>query len=234
MVAPIRTRKLGLLESGQAKDVAVVIDVLRAFSAEAYAFAQGAREISAVRTVTEALERKRLDPALLLMGEEYGYRVPGFDFGNSPAELAAQDLTGRRLVHRSSAGTQGVVTATRARVTLVASLVCARATAEYLRKLQPRQVDYIITGRMRDHSGEDDAACADYIDAMLQGQPMPPRTAIERVLASDPGQMFLNKEPDHPWRADLDYCLQVDRFDFVMLVERSNGDCLVRKLDARG
>lgn len=41
-------------------------------------------------------------------------------------------------------------------------------------------------------------------------------------MPSPPGQKFL--DPDQPEfkPADLDYCLEVDRFDFVMLVEHKD------------
>ncbi len=37
--------------------------------------------------------------------------MPGFDFSNSPAELAEADLAGYDVVQRTSAGTRGVVEA---------------------------------------------------------------------------------------------------------------------------
>ena len=33
-------------------------------------------------------------PGTLAMGEDRGLRIPGFDFANSPAEVAADDLRG--------------------------------------------------------------------------------------------------------------------------------------------
>lgn len=227
----MKVRKLGLAESGLARDAAVVIDVLRAFSAEAYAFAQGAREIIAVSSVEEALDWKQKEAGIIAFGEVMGERVSGFDFGNSPFELAAQNLTGARLVHRSSSGTQGVVRSAGARVTLVSSLVCARATAAVLLALQPRQVDFIITGRDRYYTGDDDLACADYIEALLRGRDPDPRPYVERIYHSRAGQSFLRKAPDHPLQQDFKLCLQANRFDFAMRVERRDGMCVVRRVD---
>ena len=48
---------------------------------------------------------KAARPGMLAMGEDRGRRVAGFDFSNSPAEVAAADLRGRELVQRTSAGT---------------------------------------------------------------------------------------------------------------------------------
>lgn len=224
----MRIRKLGLAQSDQAHDVAVVIDVVRAFSAEAYAFAQGAREIIAVSSVEEAFDWKRREKDVMLFGETLGEHIPGFDFGNSPSELIAQNLTGALLVHRSSSGTQGVVRSANAQLTLVSSLVCARATATFLRALNPRQVDFIITGRDRYFTGDDDMACADYIEALLLGGDPDPRPYVERVYRSRSGQSIMRTAPDNPLRQDLELCVQVNRFDFVMRVERQDGWCLIR------
>lgn len=224
----MKIRKLGLAQSDQAHDVAVVIDVVRAFSAEAYAFAQGAREIIAVSGVEEAFDWKRREPDVILFGETMGEHIPGFDYGNSPFELSAQDLTGARLVHRSSSGTQGVVRSAGAQLTLVSSLVCARATAAFLRALHPRQVDFIVTGRDRYFTGDDDLACADYIEALLLGGNPDPRPYVERVYQSRSGQSIMRTAPDHPLQQDLELCVQVNNFDFVMRVDRGDGRCLIR------
>ncbi len=226
----ISTRQLGMSEGGQARDVAVAIDVLRAFSAEAVAFGQGAREIIAVRTVEEAFAWRERDSSVLLMGEVMGEHVPGFDFGNSPAELASQDLRGVRLIHRSSSGTQAVVGCTGARVALVASFLVARATAEYIRVLGARQVDFIISGREGHFVGDDDEACADYLAALLRGEQPDPQPYLTRMLDSRAGRIFLEKSPDHPFRADLEYCMQVNRYPFAMRVAWQDGHCVIRSV----
>jgi len=87
----------------------VVIDVLRAFSTAAYAFTAGVETITLVSTVKEALERKKKNPQLVLMGELDGLPIPAFDFGNSPPQFDGLDFAGRHMVQRTTSGTQGVV-----------------------------------------------------------------------------------------------------------------------------
>ena len=72
---------------------------------------------------------KAADPDVFVMGEDRGRRPLGFDFSNSPVEVAAADLDGRASVQRTSAGTRGVVAARSATRLWCASLVCASATA---------------------------------------------------------------------------------------------------------
>ncbi|MCI0521281.1 MAG: 2-phosphosulfolactate phosphatase, partial [Chloroflexi bacterium] len=72
----------------KAQGVAVVIDVLRAFTTAAFAFAAGAEEILLTDTVENALDLRRRFPGALVMGEVGGLPPQGFDFGNSPATLS--------------------------------------------------------------------------------------------------------------------------------------------------
>ncbi|HKS16955.1 MAG TPA: 2-phosphosulfolactate phosphatase, partial [Planctomycetota bacterium] len=67
-----------------ARGVAVVIDVIRAFTTAARAFAFGARDLVLVDSADAAFALKRRMPDAFLMGEVGGVRVPGFDHGNSP------------------------------------------------------------------------------------------------------------------------------------------------------
>lgn len=89
--------------------VVVAVDVLRAFTTAAYAFAAGAASIWLVGTVDEALTFGRALPGSLVMGEEHGRRPAGFDLSNSPVDISHADVDGRILVQRTSAGTQGVI-----------------------------------------------------------------------------------------------------------------------------
>ena len=111
-----------------AQGVVIVIDVLRAFSTAAYAFARGAKEVILVSTVEEALSLKSTISPSKAMGEVEGLRPEGFEFGNSPTYINEADLSGVTMIHRTSAGTQGVVRSQGAEVMLASSFVVAGAT----------------------------------------------------------------------------------------------------------
>ena len=143
--------------------VAVVIDVLRAFTTAAMAFHVGARKIILTDTVDSAFRLKRSIPGSLVSGEVDGYPVEGFDFSNSPAALEDVELRDRALIQRTSAGTQGVVRCSSASDILVASFVCAAATARAIERMKVQSLAFVITG------GDEDAACADYIRDLLSG-----------------------------------------------------------------
>jgi 2-phosphosulfolactate phosphatase len=160
---------------------------------------------------------------MLAMGEVGGAPVAGFDFGNSPSQLVGLDLAGRRLVQRTSAGTQGVVRSERAELILASSFCNACATAEYLQYAAPDRLTFVITGLRPGGWGDEDAACADYIAAQLRGESPDPEPYLERVRDSAAGRLFGDPaKTDFP-SSDLEYCLAVDRFDFAMRVRRAGG-----------
>jgi 2-phosphosulfolactate phosphatase len=242
----VHFERLTLQECSQATGTVVVIDVVRAFTTAAYAFAAGAREIVLTESTEQAFAlRDRFRDAspagAWLMGEAGGVPIEGFDLGNSPAALARSglDLAGRRLVQRTSAGTRGVVCASAgADVLLPSSLAVGRATARILRDLAPEQVTFVITGThgRGPLDGDEDAACADYIEALLAqsetgqsfGADVDPAPYARRVRESYTGRLFGTPEYPYLAAADIDYCADVDRFDFGLCVDRED-DLLVMR-----
>ena len=217
----------------EAGGVVIVIDVIRAFTVAAYALASGAEDITLVGTVEEALGLRERMPDALVMGEVGGLRPDGFDLGNSPAAVATLDLCGRHLVQRTSAGTQGVVRSSGADVLLACSLCCATATARYVQSLAPQAVTFVITGIWpgsdEANSGDEDVACADFVETLLRGQVPDRDEAVRRVLDSYVARKrFLPPDSRLP-AGDLDYCTAVDHVDFAMPVRREGGRLVLRR-----
>jgi 2-phosphosulfolactate phosphatase len=208
---------------GMAAGAVVAIDVIRAFTTAAFALAAGARDIVPVGTVQEALELRASFPGALAMGEVDGYPIDGFDFGNSPSALLGLDLSGRRVIQRTSAGTQGLVCSLRAEILFASSFVCAAATARAIARCAPESVTLVATGVFPGRDGDEDIACADYLAARLRGEPIDAAALIRRVRDSASGRLFA--EQTHPAfpASDLDLCVDVDRFDFALHVERRDG-----------
>jgi 2-phosphosulfolactate phosphatase len=201
----------------------VVIDVLRAFSTAAYAFGGGARHIYLVGGVDEALALKASLPDALAMGEDRGRRVAGFDFANSPTEVAHADLEDRVIVQRTSAGTQGVVAAIRARRLWCAGLVNASATAAAVRDAGLGAPAYVITGwgGSGSDSGADDVATAELIERARLGQPLRAAETARLVATSDEAARTLVIGEGHVHPEDVDRAVAVDAFVFAMEVVRT-------------
>ena len=173
------------------EDTVVVIDVLRSFTTAAVALARGARAIYPVEGISAALLLAgRIDDSVLVGAIGGGDPVPEFDFGNSPAGLMQAELTGKNVVMSTAAGVRGLQRFHQARKLYATSLVCAKATAEAIRKAGADEICFVITGEWVDRDGDEDIACADYIEALLRGQRPDPAQFAQRVRHSDFGKRF--------------------------------------------
>jgi 2-phosphosulfolactate phosphatase len=209
---------------------AVVVDVLRAFSFAACAFAGGAARILLVADLDEALRLKAAIPGALACKD--GPPAEGFDFLNSPAAVDRADVAGRVVVQRTSAGTQGAVAARSASPLLCASFLTARATASYLRgKLTPQPVTFVITGTRG--NAEEDLACAQYIAALLDDDTVAAAPYVERADASETAAAlrkavraaYAGVDPD-----DINICFDADRFVFAMAARVEHAVLTLRKV----
>ena len=199
---------------------AVIVDVFRAFTTAAFCVAAGARDIVLVSDHEQALAMKRDDPTLFLTGEIGGRPIPGFDAGNSPSTIEPLDLGGRRVVQRTSSGTQGVVAATNAEEILLGSFVIAAATARHLARA--RDVTIVAMGHNAAAEADEDDACATYLARVLAGERPPmPNVRLE-------GDHSAEGWPDWFPRRDAELALQVDRFDFALPVSREHGLLVAR------
>ncbi len=208
----------------EATGVVIVIDVIRAFTNAAFAFSRGAKEIYPVGGVDEALQLKTQILNSLACGEVGGLPPAGFDFGNSPTQTDLLDLTGKIIVQRTGAGTQGVVRAVNATAMVAASFVVAAATVKIVNSLSPEAVTFVITGQTYD-GGEEDLACAEYLEALLKGDSPDPTPFLERVVNSRDAEIF--KDPRFP-TSDLTHCTSLNKFDFAMPVVREGGRHVMR------
>ncbi|MDQ2805181.1 MAG: 2-phosphosulfolactate phosphatase [Pseudomonadota bacterium] len=126
-----------------------IIDVFRAFTTAAVALANGASHITMVSTVEEALALRNSGIGQVCMGEVQGRAPAGFDFGNSPFEVAKIDFRGRAIIQRTGAGTQGIVSANQADRLYAASLVTAHPTAKALLLETPHRITLVAMGNTR-------------------------------------------------------------------------------------
>jgi len=211
-------RHSGLDGARAALGTAVIIDVFRAFTTAAFCVAAGAREVVLVADHAQALALKAKDPTLFLTGEIGGRPIPGFDVGNSPSKIVDLDLGGRRVVQRTSAGTQGVVAAAAATEVVLGSLVIAGATVRYIRGHDA--ISLVAMGTAGGNVHDEDELCAAYFEQLLLGATAPFR-----------GFELNDAMPWPDWfpRRDAELALEVDRFDFALPVVRDKDGLLVAR-----
>lgn len=214
-----------------AQGIAVVIDVFRAFSVAAYAFSRGAATIIPVAAVEDARELKRQNPDWLLIGERHARPLPGFDGGNSPADLEKLDLLGRTLVHTTHAGTQGLTNALQADEVITGALVNAGAIVRYLRARQPAIVTIVRMGHEARENSDEDDICAELLRSRLTGEPMPTDGIRERLRGASSAQKFFDPACDWAPERDFELCTRIDVFHFVLQLDKSSAPPRLRRID---
>jgi 2-phosphosulfolactate phosphatase len=207
----------------QIAGIAVVVDVLRAFTTAAWAFHLGVERIVMTDKLDEALRLKALLPNSLALKD--GEPAPGFDLVNSPVMLQERmDLRGRTIVSRTTHGTLGAVAARHASRLYCASFVCAAATAKAIRLQGACDVCFVVTGE--EGAAEEDRACAEYIGRLLDDSSVDPELFLWRADRSKAAArlrgLAAGGSPGvHP--DDVESCLEVDRFDFAMQASDEDG-----------
>jgi 2-phosphosulfolactate phosphatase len=216
-------RILSLLEGAeQATGAVAIIDVFRAFTTAAVAFANGASAIVMVRSVDEALSLRDSGLVQICMGEVGGRAPAGFDFGNSPFELLDVDFRGKTIAQRSSAGTQGIAAARGAETLFAASLVTATATAQALLSHGTDRISLVAMGGNGLRRTDEDELCALHLRNTLEGRSGNADAVRQMILAGGEIKHFHDPaDPHHP--GDLDVALDVDRYDFAIQVKLENG-----------
>ena len=127
MMIGMDARFVGISELAGAPPAAVVVDVMRAFTVAAWAFAAGAEKIVLAGTLDEALALKAGHPDWVTLKD--GPPAAGLDAVNSPALLRSAGLEGRTVVQKTTYGTAGALAAREASLVLCASFVVAGATS---------------------------------------------------------------------------------------------------------
>ncbi len=207
------SRFLGITDLAEAPSVAVVVDVMRAFTVAAWAFAQGAEKIVLAESLDEALALKARHPDWVAIKD--GPAAPGFDTVNSPGLLRSIDLGRRTVVQKTTAGTVGALAVKEASLVLCASFVVAEATARLLRTRECDGVTFVVAGE--DGRADEDLACAQYIarratEAGTEAAEFLRRASESRAAAELAEGVRQGVHPD-----DVALCLELDRFPFAMV-----------------
>jgi 2-phosphosulfolactate phosphatase len=120
------------------------------------------------------------------IGERDSIKPPGFDFGNSPAELRRAEVAGKTLIQTTTNGTAGITAARGADRIYAGALVTAEATVRAILRNTPAVITLVAMGRSNGTiRADEDELCALYLCACLEGR-QPDVAAIRAVLATMP------------------------------------------------
>lgn len=205
-----------------------VIDVFRAFTTAAVALANGAASIVMVRTVEEALVLRDAGIGHFCMGEVGGKPPPEFNFGNSPFEISRVDFSGKTIIQRTSAGTQGIVAASKAERLYAASLVTAEATVRAILSGSPDHVSLVAMGDNGIKRTDEDELCAIHLRNRLEGRPGDANAIRRLVLAGGEVERFHDPARSYLHPEDVEIALYIDQYDFAVRVELEDGRPVAR------
>ncbi|UCF90434.1 MAG: 2-phosphosulfolactate phosphatase [Desulfobacterales bacterium] len=225
----------GRLLSGaqNARGIAVIIDVFRAFTCTPLLFAMGIEKSILVPTPADAFALKHRLADLILIGEVGGIPIEGFDLGNSPSEILNTDpafFSGRTVVQRTSAGVQGAIAALDgADEVLLGSYVVAQPTASYILAQHPQTVSLVAMGWDLKEEAPEDEWCARYLAHLLNSSEYNHLQALREITFHETTQKFLRRDASHFPAEDPILCLQRDILDFALRVAREQDLIVVRK-----
>jgi 2-phosphosulfolactate phosphatase len=192
----------------------VIIDVLRAFTMSHCFFKSGAREIYLSSGEQKARALKSLHPDFLLAGEVKGYKIKGFDFGNSPTELLGIDIKDRCIIQCTTNGTRSVFEVPKHADIFCAGFINLRSTANHLRMKQYKSVTIVCS----DPSGEDDLICSKALKLMILGVSVSLSKYSQLIYKTPTAQKFLDINNEYFPRSDLEMATTTLDHEFVMQV----------------
>ncbi len=214
-----------------ANDIYIVIDVIRATTTLTVLFDSGAARVLVAGTIEQARDAARKVPERLLCGERNAYPIPGFDYGNSPAQFSQIDLTGRELVLTTTNGTRAFYACPESSTRLAGCFYNAHAvTTRALSLAQEHNSNIrIVCAAEANYFALDDATCAGYLALEIQRQhpnidpPDDVHAAIALYREFKPPRLIdfahsaqsiiaANMSPD------LKYCMKIDGSSTVPVV----------------
>ncbi len=226
-------------------DIYIVIDVIRATTTLTTVFDSGAIRVYAANSLAQAQYAAARFPHRLLCGERHGLPIAGFDYGNSPAQFAQTDLSGRELILTTTNGTRAFYACPASSTRLAGCFYNAHAvTARALALAQEKGSNIVIVcAAESNYFALDDATCAGYLALEVQrqhpsvevGDDVRAGQALYEVFAppkladiANSAQSIIAMGLGH----DLDYCMKIDGSTTVPLVagsEEGTGLLIIEK-----
>lgn len=208
--------------------MAVVIDVLRATSTMTQALASGYRRVLCCAEIADARELAEVEGPAKLAGERRLEHIEGFDFGNSPREIAGEPAAETLILSTTNGTRLLVAAAARYERVYVGSLLNLDAVAAAARE-GGEEVAVLCSGVL----GEltiDDAYCAGRIAEAIGGENTDSATAAIRLASTYPSAYDGLSASRSGWNlrrhgleADIEWCARESVLDVVPRFVRTVG-----------
>lgn len=214
----IKINNLKLLKGAKkAKGLTVIVDVFRAYTTAAYLFSSQVDKIFIVSKIETAKKLKRELNSPVLIGERKGIKVAEFDYNNSPYFISQNSFSGKEIVLSTSAGTKGIIAAKNAEEIITGSFVNINAAAEYIKNKKPELVSIVAMGNNGTVEADEDNLYMQELNKLLSGNETLNEGQIKEKLRSPAGDRFFveSTQSEMP-KEDFEYCLKINKFNFVI------------------
>ncbi|MGZ7049237.1 MAG: 2-phosphosulfolactate phosphatase [Methanobacterium sp.] len=214
-------------EKSNSRDVAVMVDVLRASPTITVAL-DHFNQVFAVKDKETAVELARKHDAILA-GERGGAKIKGFDTGNSPVEI--KNFNGTCLILTTSNGTR-ILEGIKAK-TLIGSFINAKAVAKAASEIAEEHIEIVMAGvngrfAIEDYlgSGEIISNLMDYdVDEMALGAYLASRDE-EKVNKSIKNSKSAMNLKELGYNKDINFSIKKDIYDIVPIYQKG----IIKKL----
>jgi 2-phosphosulfolactate phosphatase len=225
-------------------DIYIVIDLIRATTSITAILERGTTAVFVADTLEQAQSAAEKYPDRLLCGERQGLPLPGFAYGNSPAQFSQLDLTGRELILTTTNGSRAFYACPAQSIRLAGCFYNGLAVATRALELaRQRNCNIaIVCAAESNYFALDDATCAGYLASEIQ-RLLPTVEISDSVHAAT---AFYHAYPPPELanychstqsiiklglQADVDFCMMVSKSDCVPMVmekEQSTGLLIIK------
>lgn len=213
-------------------NITIVIDVFRAFTTACYVLEGLPADYFLTTKSSVVLQLAECYSNTVFVGKpEIGsslrYHIP-----NSPTRVKEIDILNKTVIHRTEAGSRGVIAALekKGNFVLAAGLVNADATADYVLQCGYMNVDIQPMGHEAQVASLEDDVCAEYIAAKLQGRSFSIKKHIPDLQRSSGKYFFADDQWQYP-QADFARCLHLKRFNFAIRASAGEGYAILERCD---
>lgn len=210
------------------RGIVVTIDVLRAFSTACYIMDKNPLRLEITASTPYAVKSKKYNKNLILLGEDHGRDINGFDYNNSPAQIKKADLTGKDVLLRTTAGTNTMVRIPDDSTVFTGSFVNAEATVQVIQAMHPDMVTFVPTSHK--YLNNEDFKCAAYMKSLFEGRALS-LSEIRRTLRNHPTSHGFIVEPENRFsKKDYALCLKENIFPFALRRVIRDGKFFLEKI----
>lgn len=202
--------------------IVVIVDILRATSSMVAGLGSGVESIVPVGTLEECRALK--SEGYVCAGEREGYRVEGFDLGNSPFEYIGDAVKGKKIAMTTTNGTQALVLSKNAAKIVIGAFLNLSYLATYLKK-QSHDVLIVCAGWKGKFCIEDTlfaGALAELLLDTLESNDDSTLAALTLYQSAKNNLYEYLLQSSHYKRLshleggkDVAYCIEIDKFAVV-------------------